>query len=205
MKYALKEWNSTIEALGRGQIIAIWRKGGIDDKPNVREPHQSFSVDHNQFVLFPTFTHQGTNKIKGDFQFLLDGSNGPNKDNQVKVKYWAEVDETIQVEKIDQLLSVSPELVNSSEHLVSSWNLYPNHKGKILLLRVYSLVHSILVTNSNNYAGCKSWIELNIDIPKSGSRPVLPFKEFSRKSRLVKALLEQPLELETAGARVAVG
>lgn len=191
MKYALKEWNTTVEALGKGQVVAVWRKGGIDDKPNIKEPYESFKVEQNQFILYPTFTHQGANKIKEDFLYLFDLSSGPNKDNQVKIKYWAEIEEVITVETVDQLLNVSSELVNNSEHLVSSWNLYPNHRGKILVLRVYSLSDPILITNSLEYTGCKSWIELKIDIPKSGSRAILPFKEFSRKVRLIKALLEQ--------------
>ena len=183
MKYALKEWNSTIEALSRGLIVAVWRKGGIEDV--------SFKVEQKQFVLFPTFTHQDLNKIKKDFWFLFDQIKGPNKDNQIKVKYWAEVEEQIEVKTFDQLLSISSELINSNEYLNSSWNLSPNHTGKILLLRVYSLTDPILITNSPEYAGCKSWIELKIDIPKVGSKPVLPFKEFNRKARLIKALLEQ--------------
>ena len=191
MKYALKEWNTTVESLGKGQVVAIWRKGGIDDKPNVKEPYESFKIEQNQFILYPTFTHQSTNKVKDEFLYLFDLSSGPNKDNQVKIKYWAELVEVISVETIDELLSISSQLVNNDEHLVYSWNLYPNHKGKVLILRVYSLVDPILITNSHKYSGCKSWIELKIDIPKSGSKPILPFKEFSRKVRLIKALLEQ--------------
>ena len=180
MKYALKEWNTTVEALGKGQIVAIWRKGGLGE---------NFKVEQNQFILYPTLTHQDTNKVKNEFLYLFDLSSGPNKDNQVKIKYWAELDEVISIETIDELLSISSELVNNNEHLVSSWNLYPNHKGKILILRIYALNDPILITNSSEYGGCKSWIELKIDIPKSGSKSILSFKEFSRKARLIKALL----------------
>ena len=191
MKYALKEWSTTIEALGKGLVIAIWRKGGIQDTPNIRTPYESFSVEQNQFVLFPTFTHQSSDKIKKELWFLADQNLGPNKDNQVKIKYWACVEETIPVETIDSLLNISSELVNTEEHLVSSFNLYPSHKGKVLLLRVYSLTNPILITSLKEFSGCKSWIELNINVPKVGSKPVLSFKDFSRKARLIKALLEQ--------------
>ncbi len=193
MKYALKEWNTTIEALGKGQVIAIWRKGGIDDVPNVRTPFESFKIEQNQFVLFPTFTHQNPEKIKNDFLFLFDKSTGPNKDNQIKIKYWAELEGAITIDTQEQLLCVSNQLVNSNEHLMSSWDLHPDHKGKILLLRVYSLNDPILITNSPEYLGCKSWIELKIDIPKVGSKPVLSFKEFNRKARVIRNLLESTL------------
>ena len=191
MKYALKEWNTTTEALGTGKVIAIWRKGGIDDKPTIKEPYESFNVEQENFVIFPTFIHQNVDKIKRDYWHLLEQSKGPNKDNQIKIKYWAHVEETLSVKSLDKLISISSELVNTDEHLISSWNLYPNHQGKILILRVYTLSDPILIPNSEDFAGCKSWIELKIDVPKSGSTAVLPFKEYNKKLRLIKALLAE--------------
>ena len=197
MKYALKEWNVTTEALGSGKVIAIWRKGGIDDKPTVREPNENFNIEQNKFVLFPTFTHENIEKIKREFWYLLEQNKGPNKDNQVKIKYWAEVEEVIEVKSLEKLINASHELANTDEHLITSWNLYPNHHGRILLLRVYLLADPILITNSQDYAGCKSWIELKVDIPKSGSKAVLPFKEFNKKVRLIKALITGREEIQS--------
>ena len=186
MRFALKEWSTTIEALGKGQVIAIWRKGGIEDG--------GFNVEQKLFVLFPTGTHQTLNKIKQEWWSLHDEKSSLNKDNQVKIKYWAEVEETLEVQTPEQLLSISNQLINTNEHLTSSWNLYPDHKGKVLLLRVYKLTNPILVPYLQEYAGCKSWIELKIDVPKVGSTPVLPFKEFNLKARFIKALIEEPVE-----------
>ena len=188
MKYALKEWNTTVEALGKGQIVGIWRKGGLGE---------NFTVERNKFILFPTFTHQSQDKVKKDFWLLTNENTKLNIDNQVRVKYWAEVEETIPVETLEQLLNASGQLVNNEEHLTSSWNLSPNHPGKILLLRVYKLCNPILITNSPEYDGCKSWIELKIDIPKTGSKSVSGFRDFQTKVRHIKALLEQKLKVTT--------
>ena len=185
MKYALKEWSTTIEALGKGEIIAVWRKGGIEDG--------GFNIEQKQFVLLPTGTHQNLTKIKQEWWSLHDEKASLNKDNQIKVKYWALVEEAIEVQTLEQLIRASNQLINTNEHLVSSWDLYPDHKGKILLLRIYKLSNPILVPYSQDYAGCKSWIELKIDIPKIGSDPVLSFKEYNLKARLIKALIEQPV------------
>lgn len=184
MKYALKEWSTTIEALGKGQVIAIWRKGGIDDG--------GFTIEQKQFVLFPTGTHQSLDKVKPEWWSLHSEKSTPNKDNQVKLSYWAEVHETIELQSLEQLLSISNQLINTNEHLVSSWNLYPEHKGIVLLLRVYKLNDPILVPYLQDYGGCKSWIELKIDVPKIGSAPTLSFKELNAKTRFIKALIEQP-------------
>ena len=195
MKFALKEWNTTIEALGNGQVIAIWRKGGIEDTPNIKASNEAFNIENKQFIFYPTYTHQNIEKIKPEFDSFLNEKPVINKDNQVKIKYWAEVEEEITPRSIDELISISSELVNNDEHLVASWNLYPNHSGKIILLRVYQLSDPILITHSPKYTGCKSWIELNIDIPKVGSKPVLSFKEFNKKVRLIKTLLENSYQL----------
>ena len=189
MRYALKEWNTAIEALGNGSAIAVWRKGGLEDTPSVTVPFESFESSHEQFILFPTFTHQTTDKIKKEFWDLLANKNISNKDNQLKIKYWAELYEEFEINNLEELICVSNQLVNSNDHLVSSWNLYPDHKGKILLLRVYALTDPVLITNSPEYGGCKSWAELKIDIPKIGSNPVLSFKEFNKKARFIKKLL----------------
>ncbi len=192
MRYALKEWSTTIEALGKGQIIAIWRKGGIEDTPNIKTPFTGFNIEQKQFVLFPTGTHQSLDKVKPEWWSLNDEKASPNKDNQIKVKYWAEVEEAIEIQAFEQLLSISSQLINTNEHLFSSWELYPDHKGKVLLLRVYKLNDPILVPYSQKYSGCKSWIELKIDIPKIGSSPTLSFKEYNSKARFIKALIQDP-------------
>ena len=182
MKYALKEWGTTIEALGSRQIIAIWRKGGIET---------AFEIEQKKFVLFPTTTHQNTEKVKQEFWVLPAEKSSLNKDNQIKVKHWAEIEDSVEIESFEQLLRISNQLINTNEHLFSSWNLNPEHKGKVLLLRVYKLSNPILVPYSQEYSSCKSWIELKIDIPKIGSTPVMLFKEFNSKARLIKALIAE--------------
>ena len=190
MKFALKEWSTAIEALGKGQLIAIWRK----------DEGEKFNIEQKQFVLFPTGTHQSLTKIKQEWWGLHDEKASPNKDNQIKVKYWALVEEAIEVQTLEQLISISNQLINTNEHLISSWNLYPDQKGKVLLLRVHKLSDPILVPYSQDYSVCKSWIELKIDIPKIGSTPVMSFKEFNSKVRLIKALIEQPVVPEKLSA-----
>lgn len=190
MKKALKEWNTTVEALGKGKIIAIWRKGGISDSPGIKTPNSSFKVDDRRFLLLPTFTHEELDRVKKSYWEFFNQNHKLGKDNQLQVKYWAEVHEEIEIEKLEQLMNVSEELVNSDEYLVSSYNLNPSHKGKILILRVYLLNYPVLITNSNDYAGCKSWIDLNIDIPRIRSKATLSFKEFNQKVKQIKALIE---------------
>lgn len=188
MKYAFKEWDVTVEALGKGLITAVWRKGGIEDTPSFFS-EGSFNIEQNQFILYPTYHHQSIQKIKRNLWSLENQNKQLIKDNQVQIKYWAEIYDSIEIENIEQLLAISSYVVNENHHLAESFNTNPEHKGKILILRVYELSIPILIPNSKNYAGCKSWIELNIDIPKIRSKSVLGFKEFNHTSKKIKSLI----------------
>ena len=182
MRYALKEWDTTIESLGQGRIVAVWRKGGVNE---------IFQVEQKKFILFPTFTHESKEKIKEKFLLPETQNYSPNKDNQIKIKYFAEVYEILEVNTFEELLCISGELIHTKEHLKYLWNLSPNNNGTILLLRVYALCNPILITNSSEYSGCKSWIQLSVDVPKTGSKPVLNFKDFQYKARLIYELLDR--------------
>lgn len=185
MKFALKESNLTIEALSKGLITAIWKSN---------KEYQSFN-EQKQLILFPILINKELGNIREEFRFLSDTQTKPNKDNQVKIKYWAEIENEINIENLDQLLSLSKELIYTDEYLQSSWDL--DQKGKILILRIYKLSNPILITNSQEYASNKSCIELKVDIPRAGSNPVLPYKDFSQKVKLIKSLIKETVPIMT--------
>src|SRR3982751_4913470 len=49
---ALKEWAVLVDAMARGDIVAMVRKGGI------REQRAGFQVRHDRFLLYPTYFHE---------------------------------------------------------------------------------------------------------------------------------------------------
>lgn len=188
MKAALKEWNTTVEALGQGKIIAIWRKGGINE---------SFAVPEKRFLLLPTFTHQSLDKIKREYWAFFNHNHKLEKENQVQIKYWAEIYDEINIERQEQLLWISNELIHEEDYIRSLFSSCPEHKGKLLLLRVYLLFYPVLIPNSAEYSGCKSWVELNIDIPRIKSKPALSFKDFSQRAKNIKSIILQGISATT--------
>ncbi len=182
MKKALKEWNTTVETLGKGKIIAIWRKGGINE---------TFFVPEKRFLLFPTFTHQNLDKIKKEYWEYFNHNHKFEKENQIQIKYWAEVYDEITIEKPEQLQIVTNELIYTEDYINDAINTFPNEKGKLLLLRTYSLLYPVLIPLATEYGGCKSWLDLNIDIPRIKSTPSLNFKDFSQKAKYIKSTLLQ--------------
>ena len=196
VKTALKEWDIITEALGNGEVVAIWRKGGIADNPSVKIPFEGFTLLDKRFILFPTHTHEESEKIKSHYWKYFPQSLPNKSSDQIQVKYWAKVDDEIPISNIEQLLKIAGELVYSDQHLVSSWNLNQSHKGKLLILRVYKFSDPILISNSPTYSGCKSWVELNINIPKIGSEPVLLLKDFNQKVKQLKTLIKSEQKRE---------
>ena len=57
VKAAFKEWSAVVEALGHGEQILIFRKGGLDEGPG------GFEIRHSRFWLFPTQFHQQAVRI----------------------------------------------------------------------------------------------------------------------------------------------
>ena len=58
MRTAFKEWAIVVDALGRGEQIIIFRKGGI------AEGRGGFEVQYPRFWLFPTLFHQQREQVR---------------------------------------------------------------------------------------------------------------------------------------------
>src|SRR4029450_11370522 len=104
MPIAFKEWAVTVRALAEGEQLVTLRKGGI------REAERHFSVQHDQFFLYPTFDHQRDDLVRAshvpelrraleegvwaDGEASIDAwpDNGfvPQPD-RVRIRAWAEV------------------------------------------------------------------------------------------------------------------
>ena len=63
---ALKEWAVLVDAMERGDIIAMVRKGGI------RERRAGFDVRHDRFLLYPTFFHEKIAELAERFRPSLE-------------------------------------------------------------------------------------------------------------------------------------
>src|SRR5581483_8112843 len=92
VQIALKEWAVAVEAMARGTQVVLVRKGGI------REESRDFRVEHDRFLLFPTYEHQREDLLQspfqGDLAGLLAAWGGPRT---VTLSLWAEVVATFAV------------------------------------------------------------------------------------------------------------
>jgi hypothetical protein len=57
----------------------------------------------------------------------------------------------------------------------------------VLLLRTYRIPRPVTVKVKDEYAGCRSWLELQRDLPFEGT-PVLADEEFDRAAEEIEAI-----------------
>ncbi len=188
---AFKEWAVSVNALGQGTQVMLFRKGGI------REKNQIFEVDHPHFFLYPTYEHQDASSVKPAAQGLLEQSLNEKPDlGRVTLRYWAKV------EQAAALTSMEPVLKQADNHLFSEsciryrWEWQSAKPLWLLLLRVYKLEAPLDLEVHEDYTGCKSWVDLKPEetqLPALAEglacSPVLDDAAFESMAKKVQALL----------------
>jgi len=60
----------------------------------------------------------------------------------------------------------------------------------VLLVRTYALSEPLRVPERPQYAGCRSWVELEESLPTEGASPVLTDEEFDRRREALMLRLQ---------------
>jgi hypothetical protein len=188
---ALKEWAVLVDAMGRGEIVALIRKGGI------REQRAGFAVRHHRFLLYPTFFHETLAEVAPRLAPTLSASHArAPAEGTVRLEYVADVvglwtaRDTEALRSIELLHGLAWPAVEARFH-------YKGRLGvQVVAVRVSRLTRSVLIPETHRYQGCVSWVALDEPVPVSDASPVLDERALvSRVTRLANALGEmQPLQ-----------
>ncbi|HEX3725049.1 MAG TPA: DUF1802 family protein [Pirellulales bacterium] len=184
MKTAFKEWAVICLALAQGEQVLILRKGGI-----VEEGGQ-FRPDHPEFLLFPTYSHQGSDSVVPLARsWLMEIEAEQPEAGTVDFRHWAEVTSALQVRSLAAVLRLRGQHVWSDEVVEERFHRW-REAIYALVVRVYELPQPVTLELREEYTGCKSWVELETDVPTAGSRPVLGDAEFARRAAEIRAALQ---------------
>ncbi|MCH8826448.1 MAG: DUF1802 family protein [Chloroflexi bacterium] len=181
---ALKEWAVAVKALSEGKQILILRKGGIhiDDR--------EFRVVHPEFLLYPTYEHQNAELVKPEYQDGLQQTLDENDvPGLVSLGYWCQVTDKFQVSEQDLLDEVSPYHIWTTDYANKRLHWRPKQPVTIALLRVYELQQPQALPVLDEYAGCKSWVELGQDVPLSIMTPVLSDQAYEGQAEALRQVL----------------
>ena len=183
-RMAFKEWAVVVQALGRGEQVLLLRKGGIS------EVGKHFRVEHDSFLLYPTLEHQKEELLKPDHrdslaQLLAEGQEA----GAITFGCWAQVGKTIELSEEEQLRSLSPYHIWSDDYAHSRLRWKPRHPLTAMLLRVYRLPSPGVVAYKPHFGGCRSWVDLEEDVPLGTLSPVLDDARFADQVRAIEDAL----------------
>jgi hypothetical protein len=165
---ALKEWAVLVEAMARGDIVAMVRKGGI------REQRAGFSVRHDRFLFYPTFFHERVEEVAPRFRERLAAAHASHPPSGfIRLEYVADVVGVWSVKDIERLRTIEGEH-GLAWHAVESRFHYRAKPGvQVIAVRVARLSSAIEIPEARRYQGCVSWVELDSAVDVSGATPVL--------------------------------
>ena len=183
---ALKEWAVVCKALEEGRQILLLRKGGI------MEYRQGFEVKHDEFLLFPTFEHQSKESLQPDY---LSGLNSVLQNTPIngknKITSYAKVVDIKEVSDKSVLQKLEKYHIWNDRYVNIRMDYNPKRPMSVILLRVYKMDNPIEVDIKPEWAGCKSWIPIELSEPNNdeGRRPVLEDPKFNQAIAEIKEVL----------------
>lgn len=190
VQHAFKEWAVIVEALGSGEQTLILRKGGI------HEGRQGFGLRWSEFLLFPTYHHQQRDAVIPAAQPACDRLAATVLDPaKVKIQWLARVAAWKRLETLAEAERLRGRHLWRDEVVASRWAWGRETGLHAVIVRVHRLAIAHTLPVLPAYGGCRSWVELAIDLPVEDARPVLSDGEFAGRMRDFRALLEGPWQV----------
>jgi len=168
LKHAFKEWAVICQALAEGWQALILRKGGI------AEPDGDFQLEHTRFWLFPTYLHQQNEGLQERARPLLQKVEADKPPaGTVRLSHFAEVNGVYRVHDLPPALLLA-HLHLWSHDTVAKRFAYRTPGLFVIPVRVWKAAQVVELQDSTYYQGCRSWVELERELPTEGAVPVLP-------------------------------
>lgn len=184
LNHAFKEWAVICRALAEGKQALILRKGGI------AESGDEFAVEHTRFWLFPTYTHQQRAGIKAEAVPLLEQVEAERPPaGVVRLSHFVEIAGAYHVHDLFAALMLG-HLHLWSEETVEARFAYRYPGLYVLPARVYRAPQTIELPDTAAYAGCRTWVTLDREIPAENAVPVLDDAAFQDLLRTLDNLLK---------------
>ena len=184
MHIAFKEWATIVDALGRGDQILIFRKGGI------AEGRGGFQVEHPRFLFFPTLFHQQRESVVPAAQARHDEiAPGFPPVDTLRVEFCAEVVAWRKLDSFALVERLRGQHIWREDVLAQRFDWGKAANLFALAVRVARLPQRIDLPMLPAYGGCKSWVELAVDIPTDAAHPVLAEAAFQTRLQAFESAL----------------
>lgn len=179
-QFALKEWAVITAAIAAGEQTILLRKGGI------AEAGDQFRVAHQAFWFLPTGFHQDPSAIAPGAQDLWKNPMARQPaPGRFHVELFALVHDVFRVRRLQDLESIAPEHVLSSETVAQRFH-YRDPGLFVIVLRAYRAPMTFEVVDNPYLAGCKSWVELPESLSTAGLTPVIDDDAFAARRQQIQ-------------------
>lgn len=180
-RVALKEWAVLVNAMARGDLIAMIRKGGI------REHRAGFDVRHDRFLLYPTFFHEKLNELAPRFHPTLEAAHATRPpDGMIELRYVASVAAVWQVTELERLRAIESEHGLTWGAVASRFNYRDDPRVHVVAVRIAALPAVVTLPEVRRYTGCVSWVKLDEDVDVAGATPVVGDDPFAARLRALE-------------------
>lgn len=181
---ALKEWAVLCEALARGEIVAMVRKGGI------REQRAGFAVRHERFLLYPTYFHEKSAELQPRFAERVGAASSSRPpEGIIRVEHVADVVAVWHVRELDRLRAIEGAHGLAWPAVQSRFEYRGNPEVRVVAVRVSRLRSPHDVPETRRYQGCVSWVELEAPIDVSGAEPAVTSAALAERIASIAAAL----------------
>jgi len=176
VRVAFKEWAVIVDALLCGEQIILLRKGGL------REGRGGFQVEHPEFLLFPTLFHQQRESVTPLAQERYDAL-APNfpPSGILRVQGFAQVIDWRRLDSVEAARQLRGQHIWCDDVIDERFDWGRDKHIHALAVRVFRLDKPVELPMCPTYGGCKSWVELEEEIPVAPARPVLTDAAFAAK------------------------
>jgi hypothetical protein len=178
VRTALKEWAVLVEAMARGDIVAMVRKGGI------REQRAGFSVRHERFLFYPTFFHEKVAELAPRFQSDVAAAQRPDE-GTVRIAHVADVVGLWTVTDLERLRAIDGEHGLAWSAVESRFHYRDRPVVEVVAVRVSTLPNAVVVPELRRYQGCVSWVALEEGVDVAFATPVMDESLLNERVRLI--------------------
>jgi hypothetical protein len=183
-RVALKEWAVLVEAMARGNLIAMIRKGGI------REKRAGFDVRHDRFLLYPTFFHEKLDELASRFHPLLTDAHADRPpEGMIQLRYVATVAAVWLVTDLERLRAIGSEHGLTWGAVESRFRYRDDPRVHVVAVRIARLPTLVTLPEARRYMGCVSWVKLDADVDVNGAQPVIDDATFATRIGALEASL----------------
>jgi hypothetical protein len=176
VRVAFKEWAVVVDALLRGEQAVIVRKGGLREGPG------GFSVEHPEFLFFPTLFHQQRQAVIPTAQARYDelAPLFPPPET-LRIEGFARVVAWRRLESLAAAGRLRGQHIWRDEVIAERFDWGRDQHVHALAVRVFRLDSMAELPMRPAYGGCKSWVQLEEEVSLAGARPVLSEETFAAK------------------------